>query len=55
MTRGGRISVLVLALAGAAGWLSGLVLLPLAAWVAMEALVELHRRLAGGGLAARLP
>jgi hypothetical protein len=55
MTRGGRMSVLVLGLAGAAGWLSGLVLLPLAAWLAMEAAVEVHRQLARGGLAARLP
>jgi hypothetical protein len=32
----GRIYVLVLGLAAAAGWLLGLVLLPLAAWIAIE-------------------
>jgi hypothetical protein len=37
MTGSARTSVLVLGLAGAAGWMSGLVLLPLAAWIALEA------------------
>jgi hypothetical protein len=45
MTRGTRISVLVLGLAAAAGWALGAVLLPLAAWAAMEGAVELGRRL----------
>lgn len=37
MTRADRLYVLVLGLAAAAGWMSGLVLLPVATWALMEA------------------
>jgi hypothetical protein len=36
MTRADRLYVLVLGLAASAGWMSGLVALPLVAWTAME-------------------
>ena len=44
MTWSARILVLVLGLAAAAGAATGLVLLPLAAWAAVEGPIELARR-----------
>jgi hypothetical protein len=45
MSPGLRLYVLVLGLAAAGGWMSGLVLLPLAAWAFMEAGICVASRL----------
>jgi len=45
--------VLSLGLAAAAGWLLGLVLLPLAAWLAIEAVCTIGERLYRPGRASR--
>jgi len=41
MTGGARLHLFVLCLAGACGWLLGLVLLPLAVWAALDLVVAL--------------
>ncbi len=47
MTRADRLYVLVLGLAAAAGWMSGLVLLPVVAWALMEAGLAAAHRVSG--------
>jgi hypothetical protein len=47
MTRADRLYVLVLGLAAAAGWMSGLVLLPVAAWALMEVGLSAAHRVSG--------
>jgi hypothetical protein len=45
MSPAARLYVLVLGLSAAAGWMSGLVLLPVVAWAVMEAALSIAVRL----------